>query len=80
MLSLPTAWIQSLVGELRSSKPLGMAKKKKKESLRKYYQLLIHLCFCNQSILLCSQYNFKSLNISDALKATYFVVFSEEVD
>ena len=28
MLSLPRAWVQSLVGELRSRKPHGMAKKK----------------------------------------------------
>ena len=30
-LSLPWAWVQSLVGELRSCKPCGVAKKKKKE-------------------------------------------------
>ena len=30
VLSLPRAWVQSLVGELRSRKPRGVAKKKKK--------------------------------------------------
>ena len=31
MLSLLRAWVQSLVGELRSPKPQGTAKKKKKK-------------------------------------------------
>ena len=38
-LSLPRAWLQSLVGELRSRKPQGMAKQtnKQNESLNKLF-------------------------------------------
>lgn len=31
MLSLPRAWVQSLIDELRSHKPLGAAKEEKKK-------------------------------------------------
>ena len=34
VLSLPRAWVQSLVGELRSRKPHGAAKLKKKKNSR----------------------------------------------
>ena len=36
------AWVQSLVGELRSRKPHGVAKKKKKKKVNEIKLLLIH--------------------------------------
>ena len=35
MLSLPRAWVQSLIDELRSHKPLGAAKEEKKKKWMK---------------------------------------------
>ena len=51
MFSLPRAWIQSLVGELRSCKPYGMAKQTNSLKKNFFFKLYFWLCWVFIAVL-----------------------------